>query len=153
MSHWQDIITPNINLNHLHPIQDDGYKKCQKRKATVEDTEVSVDLEEGWVAKLLELPGDELAKLIGDIANHEKIKIAAIKNARISLPSFSGVKWQNFAEAFGRFERVVAPVYRLPPSVHEIMFAAAWHTQDVYQERRDQSREAARVRAMDPVRL
>ena len=135
--------------------------KYKKRKVvtTAEEVATSVDLEEGWLDKLLELPTDELAKLLGDIANHGKVKTAAIKMARTSLPSFSGAKWIDFAERFGlpdrlennRFERVVTPVYRLPPSVHEIMFEAAWHTQDVYQERQAQRREVTRVRIMDPV--
>lgn len=74
----------------------------------------TVDLEEGWLDKLLQLPTDELAKLPGDIANHGKVKTAAIKMARTSLPSFFGEKW---TERFGllntleynRFERVVTP--------------------------------------------
>ena len=106
------------------------------------------------------LPEDELAKLLGDIANHGKIKTAAISKARISLPSFSGAKWTDLAKQFGfpntldndRFEQVVIPIYSLPPSVHELIFKAAWRTQDVYQERQVQRREAARVRIMDPVR-
>ena len=126
---------------------------------TAEEVAASIDLEEGWLNKLLELPTDELAKFLGDIANHGKVKTAAIKKARTSLPSFSGVKWTDFAERFGlpdslennRFKRVVTPVYCLPPSVHEIMFEAGWRTQDVYQERQAQRREAARVRIMDPV--
>jgi hypothetical protein len=126
----------------------------------VEDMTSSVDLEEGWLDKLLELPGDELANLLGDIANHGKIKTAVIRKARISLPSFSGAKWSDFTEQFGfpdklennQFEQVVTPVYSLPPSVHELMFEAAWRTQDVYLERQEQRREAGRVRIMDPVR-
>ena len=119
-----------------------------------------VDLEEGWLDKLLELPGDELAYLLGDIANHGKIKTAAIRKARIGLPSFSGAKWSDFTEQFGfpdklennQFEQVVTLVYSLPPSVHELMFEAAWHTLDVYQERQEHRREAGKVRIMDPVR-
>lgn len=121
---------------------------------TAEEVAASADLEEGWLDKFLELPTDELAKLLGHIANHGKVKTAAIKMARTT-------KWIVFAERFGlrdrlednRFERVVTPVYRLPPSVHEIVFEAAWHTQDVYLERQVQRREAARARIMDPVCL
>lgn len=139
-------------------------KRGKKRQKTTpvdsEDVAVSVDLEEGWINKFLELTQDELAKVLADIANHGKIKTAAIKKARTSLPSFCGVEWTDFAQEFGlaekvadhEFEPVVTPVYSLPPSVHEIMFEAAWRTQDVYQERRQQTREAARVRIMDPVR-
>ena len=46
-----------------------GKRKAKRRKVTVEETTSSVDLEEGWVTKLLELPEDELAKLLDDIAN------------------------------------------------------------------------------------
>jgi hypothetical protein len=99
---------------------------------------------------------DDLAMLLGEIANHGKVKTSAIKKARTGLPSFSGTK---FLETFGfpstldndLFERVSTPVYWLPPSIHEIMFEAAWHTQDVYQERQVQRREEAKVRIMDPV--
>jgi len=71
-----------------------------------EDMAASVDLEEGWLAKFLELPGDDLAKLLGDIANHGKIKTTTIKKARTSLPSFSGAKWTDFAENFGLPDRL-----------------------------------------------
>ena len=137
-------------------------KRASKRKKVVtrlEDVAVSVDVEAGWLDKFLELSGDDLAKLLGEIANLGKIKTVAIKKARTNLPSFSGAKWIDFAENFGlhdtlennQFEQVVTPAYCLPPSVHEIMFEAAWHTQDVYRERQQQRREAARVRIMDPV--
>ncbi|KIM77307.1 hypothetical protein PILCRDRAFT_622488, partial [Piloderma croceum F 1598] len=135
-------------------------QRAKRRKVSAdEDVAASVDLEEGWVTKLLDLPGDKLAKLLGSIANQGKIKTAAIKKARTSLPSFSGAKWTDIAGHFGlpnyalennRLEQFVTSVYNLPPSVHEIMFEAAWHTQDVYQERQEQRREAARVRIMDP---
>ncbi|KIL63071.1 hypothetical protein M378DRAFT_80316 [Amanita muscaria Koide BX008] len=136
-------------------------KVLNKRRKVVtmaKDVTASVDLEEGWLAKFLELPGDKLAKLLGGIANHGRITTSAIKKARTSLPSFSGVKWTTFVEQFGLpdsleenpFERVVTPVYTLPPSVHEIMYEAAWRTQDVYGERQKQRIEAARARIMDP---
>ncbi len=133
--------------------------KKQKVVTTAEEVAASVNLEEGWLAKLLDLPPDELAWLLGDIANLGKIKTAAIKKARISIPLFSDAKWSDSAESFGLpdtlennpFEQVVTPVYWLPPSFHEIMFETAWHTQDVYQERQAQRREEARARIMDPV--
>jgi hypothetical protein len=152
--------------HHMNPVHIIGFlsldmakQKRQKVVTTAEEVAVSVDLEEGWLDKLLELPIDELTKLLGDIANHGKVKTAAIKMARTSLPSFSSTKWIDFAERFGlhnklennQFEQVITPVYHLPPSLHEIMFEAAWHVQDVYQERREQRREVARVRIVDPV--
>ena len=120
-----------------------------------------VKLEKGWLGKFLELPPEELAKVLADIANQGNVKTSSIKKARTSLPSFSGVKWIDFAEKIGlrnrldnnQFERVTTPTYWLPPSIHEMMFEVAWRTQDVYQEHHVQRREAARVRIMDPVCL
>jgi hypothetical protein len=132
----------------------------KKRKITaVEDMGVSEDV---LIDKFLELPADELAKVIVDIAARAKIKISAIQKARTSLPSYSiaNLEWPDFAEKFGlrdclennKFEQVVTPVYNLPPSVHEIMFEAAWRTEDVYGDRQVQSRAAARSRLLDLVR-
>jgi len=45
----------------LHLLLKMGKRKAKRQKVTVEDTTSSVDLEEGWVTKLLELPEDELA--------------------------------------------------------------------------------------------
>ena len=56
--------------------------------APAEEVAASVDLEEGWLQKLLTLPTQELAELLGDIANRGKIKTADIKSARTGLPSF-----------------------------------------------------------------
>lgn len=130
-------------------------KKKGKLVSTTEELAASVKMEEGWLDELLALSKDDLAKLLADIANHGNIKTAEIKKAR----SFSGAKWRPFAESFGLpdtldsnpFEQVSTPVYCLPPSIHEAMFQAAWHTQDVYQERQVQRREEARVRIMDSV--
>jgi hypothetical protein len=52
---------------------------------------VLVDLEEGWLDKHLELSIDKLTKLLNDIANHNKVKTAAIKMVRTN----------NFAKIFG----------------------------------------------------
>jgi hypothetical protein len=131
----------------------------KQKVVTAEEVAASVDLEAGWLQKFLSLPPDELAKLLGEIANQGKIKTAAIKTARTSLPSFSGAKWVDFAERFGisdmhnpdDFDQVVTPDYWLPLSFHETMFETAWLTQDVYQERQVQRREEARARIMDPV--
>lgn len=132
---------------------------AKKQRKTAEEVETSVDLEDGWLDKFLTMTTDDLARLLGEIANHGNVKTSAIKKARTSLPSFSGAKWRPFAETFGfpatfdndLFERVSTPVYWLPAPIHEIMFEAAWCTQDVYQERQVQRREEARVRIMDPV--
>lgn len=88
--------------------------------------------------------------------------LALIPNQDIKTPnikrSFSAAKWSDLAKQFGFadsfennvlvFESVITPVYNLPPSFHVNMFEMAWRSQDVYQERMEQSR----VRIMDPVR-
>jgi len=127
----------------IHLFKKGKWKAKRQEVTSVEDVAALANLEEGWVTKLLSLPGDELTKLLGDIAHHGKIKTITIKKARTSLPLFSGAKWTDFSKNFGLpnklennwSEQVVTPVYSLPPSIHEIMFKAAWHTQDVYQER------------------
>jgi len=114
-------------------------KKNRKVVTTPEEVEAS---EEGWLDKFLDMETDDLARLLGEIANRGKVKTAAIKKARTSLPSFSGAKWRPFADSFpdtldnNLLVQVLTPVYWLPPSTHEVMFETAWHTQDVYQERR-----------------
>jgi hypothetical protein len=72
--------------------------KRQKLNA-VEEMAALVDLEEGWLDKLLGLRTDKLAVVLGDIANQGNIRTTAIRNARIKLPS-SGAKWTHFAESF-----------------------------------------------------
>jgi hypothetical protein len=132
---------------------------AKKQRKTAEEVEALVELEDGWLDKFLTMTTDDLTRLLGEIANRGKVKTSAIKKARTSLPSFSGAKWRPFADTFGFpatfdnniFEGVSTPVYWLPAPIHEIMFEAAWRTQDVYQERQVQRREEARVRIMDPV--
>lgn len=134
-------------------------------KRKVDDIDIdevveSVDLSGGLVGGLLNLGRDELAAFIADIANKGAIPTATFKRARAALPSFSQVKWSNFAQHLGlpndpsrlHLQSFVTPSYQLPPSLHEAMFENAWRWQDVYRERVDQTREEARVRILDPVR-
>ena len=151
-------------------------RKASKRRKVVtipEEAPASVDrnlelleLLKGFDAlidKVVEfLSTDELAKLLGLVANRGKVKTTTFKMARTKLPSFFGAKWIDFVKGSGfcptlednhcwQFDHVVTPVYRLPPSIHEIMFEEAWHIQDVYRERRVQNSQEARSRIMDPV--
>ena len=72
---------------------------------------------------------------------------------RISLPSFSTVKWDQFASSIGLpedpedvdLDNFFTPVYQLPPSFHTANFESAWRAQDVYQEKASQTREGARL--------
>lgn len=93
----------------------------------IEDVIQSVDLEEGWMQKLLEVDDEELALIIGDLANQSNLTNKSIKKARTTLPSFCTEKWADFArrvdlptdpEYLG-LEFFKTPVYQLPPSFHE----------------------------------
>ena len=70
-------------------------RRANKRQRVVtpsEEVTVTVNLEEGWLGKFLELPTDELAKLLADIANHGKVKTATIEKARTSLKGYAKKK-------------------------------------------------------------
>jgi len=99
---------------------------AKKQRKIAEEVEASVELEDGRLDKFLTMTTDDLARLLGEIANHGKVKTSAIKKARTGLPSFSGAEWRAFAITFGfpstldndLFERASTPVYWLPPSIH-----------------------------------
>jgi hypothetical protein len=109
----------------------------------------------------LELTADGLTTLLADFANLANLPSAAFKKVRVDLPSFSTVKWTEFAREHGlpfnashlQLASFATPRYRLPPSLHEAMFENAWRWQDVYREKVDQGREEARVRVrlLEPV--
>ncbi|KIL55332.1 hypothetical protein M378DRAFT_28579 [Amanita muscaria Koide BX008] len=119
----------------------------------------SINLDKGLRAAFSGLTADELAALLADFANTANLPTAAIKKARVGLPSFSTAKWTEFALQYGlpsnvlhlNLEPFTTPKYRLPPSLHETMFENAWRWQDVYREKVDQGREEARVRLLEPV--
>lgn len=125
-----------------------------KRKLKAISTPADI---EKWTDTVLKLPRDEIVKYIVDVADQAGIKIT--DDDPEGYPSFSVAKWPSLAEKFGLascfennvFERVITPVYNLPPSVHEDMFEAAWRSQDVYQELPEQRRQITRLRIMDPV--
>jgi hypothetical protein len=95
--------------------------------------------------------------LLADVAAN--LPTATFKKARVDLPSFSAVKWSDFAKQFdlpSKASQVVLASfntsrYRLPPSLHKAMLENAWRWQDVYREKVDQEREEARVRLLEPV--
>jgi hypothetical protein len=119
----------------------------------------SVPLDKGLVDGLQQVNGNELAAVLAHVVNVANISTAAFKKTRIELPSFSVAKWSDFAQQFGlpqnlsklKLEPFTTPRYRLPPSLHEVMFENAWRWQDVYREKIDHTREEARVRILDPV--
>jgi hypothetical protein len=130
-----------------------------KRKENVNDVIASVDLPEGWFKTLIQ--DDHLEVLLAELANQGHITNAAFKRARLGLPSFSDAKWSELAPQFGLHKNIArlqlptltTPVCLLPPSFHVDNFTPAWRTLDVYREIGQQTREEARVRILDPVRL
>jgi hypothetical protein len=132
-----------------------------KRKAggmTLDEVLESENLDERLLNKLMEIEPENLALILGHIANRSNLTNAQFKKARTAVPSFSKAKWNLFAEQFSlpesaeslKLEPFNTPFYCLPPSFHEPIFEAAWRVQDVYRERMQQ-KEEARVRILDPV--
>lgn len=119
----------------------------------------SMKTDKGLRAAFAELTHDELAVVLGDLANSANLPNAAFKTARLDLPSFSTAKWSEFAEQYGlhndvsylNLESFKTARYRLPPSFHQALSGNAWRSQDVYREKIDQEREGARVRLLEPV--
>ena len=59
-------------------------------------------LDKGSRSAFLELTPDDQAALLADLANSSaNLPNATLKRARVELPSFSAVKWSEFAEESG----------------------------------------------------
>jgi hypothetical protein len=114
----------------------------------------SLVLDDGFHSSFLELTTEEQTAFIADLAARAKITAAAIKKAKVELPSFSHVKWAQVAEVLDTsaldLETFQILKYRLPPSFHEIMFKNAWRCQDVYCEMVDHQREEVSIRLCEP---
>ena len=106
------------------------------------DVDEIIDSLKASLLKLAPDP-DELAAVLADLANSASLPNAVFKRARIDLPSFSIVKWSNFARQHGlaedpscvNLESFQTPRYRLPPSLHQVMAENAWHWQDACREK------------------
>src|SRR6266550_6711422 len=109
--------------------------------------------------QLLQVDRDELTKLLAHISNEASITTAMIEAAKTELPSFSTTKWTEFAKTSGlpedpsdlELEHFSTPRYRLPLSFQVSMFENAWHWHDVYGEKIIHTREAPRVKILEPV--
>ncbi|KAF8718635.1 hypothetical protein AX14_011683 [Amanita brunnescens Koide BX004] len=112
----------------------------------------------GLTDRLLQVDRDELTKLLAHISNEASITTAMIKAAKTELSSFSTTKWSKFAKTHGlpenpsdlRLERFSTPRYRLPLSLQASMFENAWRWNDVYGEKIIHTREAPRVKILEP---
>ncbi|KAF8219194.1 hypothetical protein L208DRAFT_1373583 [Tricholoma matsutake] len=132
-------------------------KHCTEDIA-VEDVIDCINLNRGIVDGLLDLTRDELAAVLGHIANKGDIPTATFKMARSALPSFLTVKWADFASQYGlptnpekvQFTPYSTPLYCLPPSFQKTMFQNACNWQDVYCETVYQTQEQARLRVLEP---
>jgi hypothetical protein len=91
---------------------------------------------------------------------YSSLRSLAKRSAIKTKVSFSKTKWTEFAAECGLpptrplwldLVHFTTPKYRLSPSFHEAILENAWHWQDVYRERKDQVREAARLRLLEPV--
>ncbi|KAF9519288.1 hypothetical protein BS47DRAFT_1288727 [Hydnum rufescens UP504] len=133
-------------------------KRHHSETIYVEDIIKTIDLNKGFRAGLDELTTDELTALLADLANSANIPTSALQKPTPNLPSFSTAKWSEVARGFGMqsvasratLEHFQTPKYYLLLSLHEAMFKDAWRWHDVYRERPEQTREAARVRLLEP---
>lgn len=133
-------------------------KRSRDIDIDVDDVIASMNLDRGLLAAFKELPEDELAALLGELANRARLSTSAFKKARLDFTSFSQAKWSNFARQYGLRELTstltlgtfTTPRYRLPPSLHDTMLQNAWRWQDVYRESMFQEREAGKVRLLEP---
>jgi hypothetical protein len=104
--------------------------KCCAEDIDIDDVIACINLDRGLVDGL---SCDELAAVLGDIANKGNIPTATFKMARTALPSFSKVKWTDFASQFGlpadpeklKLTLYTTPQYLLPPSYQRAMFQNA----------------------------
>jgi hypothetical protein len=104
---------------------------------------------------------DKMTGLIAQLANLSGVTDRALKKARRKLPSFSGAKWEDLSGKYNlpekRFTSEELPVVHvtpcyLPLSMHIELFEAHWRAADVYRDKEQQTREAARVRLLEMVR-
>ena len=131
----------------------------RNRNIDIESLIESISLDKGLVNGFQQLDREELAVVLAHVANEANISAAAFKKTKIEPSSFSETKWSDFAQQFGLPKNVMklelkpftTPRYRLPPSLHEVMFKNAWHWQDVYREKIDRTKEEAKMRILDPV--
>lgn len=102
---------------------------------------------------------EQLTLLVAEIANQRHIDTRSFKKARMDLPSFSSVRWTEFATKAGFPESpddlplhlFTTPVYNLPPSFHKLIFENSWRALDVYQEKHELRQEASSLRILDSV--
>ncbi|KAF8348673.1 hypothetical protein F5887DRAFT_1249664 [Amanita rubescens] len=112
----------------------------------------------GLMDRLLQVDRDELTKLLADISNEASITTAMIKAAKTELSSFSTTKWAKFAKTHDlpknpsdlQLKHFSTPRYRLPLSLQVSMFENAWRWHDVYGEKIVHTREAPKVKILEP---
>jgi hypothetical protein len=78
----------------------------------IQDAIQSLDLEEGWMEKVLALDEDSLASLLGELANRGHITNKKARS-KLELESFK-CQWEEFASHFGlpiRLRGVEPPLF------------------------------------------
>jgi hypothetical protein len=106
------------------------------------------------------------ARFVGQLAGLLGVPDREIENARAPSPdSVSGIEWHDVGgrynlprrfphgAAFAALEAHAGLACYLPLSFHKHVFEAAWKAADVYGDPQFQSKEAARLRMLDPVRV
>ena len=99
--------------------------KCNHACIDVDAIIASMNLYKGLHAFSELTTADELAAVLGHIANSANLPTAAIKEARVALTSFSAAKWSEFSKEFGLPTKAsktslgyfITPRFCLPPSI------------------------------------
>ncbi|CAA7265588.1 unnamed protein product [Cyclocybe aegerita] len=116
------------------------------------------DLDTKMTDALKTLEPDQAAAVLAYIAQQASITDQQIKKSRLTLPSFSSAKWAEVAPQLDLPDKVddlllesfSPPSCMLPLSMHRAMFKDGWRAMDVYREKTQQDREAARIKLLEP---
>ncbi|KAJ2915092.1 hypothetical protein MD484_g5297, partial [Candolleomyces efflorescens] len=113
------------------------------RESLAETLENLPDGWESYTNALRDLDADQRAVAIAHLCQELGVTENQVKKSRISLQTLP-------SSSSARLERFAPPMCLLPPSMHKAMFKEGWRMMDVYQERTEQDREAARLKLLEP---
>lgn len=121
------------------------------------------DLEYEWsdvIDTLKGLDADDASTVLAFLGNEAGVNELKLKRKRIALlPSFSSEKWADIAGELDLPARIKdlhldhfsPPSCILPSSLQKRMFMGCWDAMEVYQEKLSQTRNAARLKLLEPV--
>lgn len=113
----------------------------------------AIQLPDGWIDQFAKHPS--IIDILVYLAHEAGVTDRQFIESRRKVPYFSKARWEEVAPKLGlqtnldapglELARYSPPACYLPASFHEELFQAGWRMMDVYKERVDQDREAAKV--------